>query len=312
MSIKKIHELSDVQSEMVGDGTMIWQYSVVLPGAKIGKDCNICSHVFIENDVVIGDSVTIKNGVQIWDGIRVRDNVFIGPNVTFSNDKFPRSKNKPEKYLETILCSGASIGANATILPGVIIGKGAMVGAGAVVTKSVPPNAIAVGNPAVITGYVNLSVTEEQPASGFKKIEKNKIKELGVGDCALYELPLISDIRGSLSVAEYNKDIPFLVKRCFWVFDVPTSLVRGEHAHKELHQFLICVRGELTVMLDDGSKRCELLLNRPNLGLHIPPKTWGVQYKYSKDAVLMVLASDTYNSGDYMREYDEFLDHVKK
>ena len=132
-----IHPLSDVQSKHIGDGTNIWQFCVVLPGAVIGKDCNICSHCFIENDVVIGDRVTVKCGVQIWDGMRIEDDVFIGPNVTFSNDRYPKSRNKNWKLEPVILKKGAVIGAGATILPGVTIGEGAMIGAGAVVTTDV-------------------------------------------------------------------------------------------------------------------------------------------------------------------------------
>ena len=132
-----IHPLSDVQSKHIGDGTNIWQFCVVLPGAVIGKDCNICSHCFIENDVVIGDRVTVKCGVQIWDGMRIEDDVFIGPNVTFSNDRYPKSRNKNWKLEPVILKKGAVIGAGATVLPGVTIGEGAMIGAGAVVTMDV-------------------------------------------------------------------------------------------------------------------------------------------------------------------------------
>jgi acetyltransferase-like isoleucine patch superfamily enzyme len=150
-----IHPLSDVQSTQIGTGTRIWQFCVVLENAKIGKDCNICSHVFIENDVVIGDRVTLKCGVQIWDGIRIADDVFIGPNVTFTNDPFPRSRQQPATYPVTAIAKGASIGANATILPGILIGSGAMIGAGAVVTRNVPDNAVVKGNPAVVSGYVD-------------------------------------------------------------------------------------------------------------------------------------------------------------
>jgi len=149
----EIHGLSDVQSNCIGKGTCVWQYVVVLQKAKIGKDCNICSHCFIENDVVIGDRVTIKNGVQIWDGLRIEDDVFIGPNVTFTNDMYPRSKGD-FKLQETRIEAGASIGANATILPGLTIGKKSMVAAGAVVTKDVPPGALVMGNPAKIVRYL--------------------------------------------------------------------------------------------------------------------------------------------------------------
>lgn len=142
-----IHPLSDVQTNKLGPNTRIWQYTIVLQGAVIGADVNICAHCFIENEVFIGDRVTIKNGVQIWDGITLEDDVFIGPNVTFTNDKFPRSK-QPYEILKTKILRGATIGAGAVILPGITVGSGAMVSAGAVVTKSVPANTLVMGNPA--------------------------------------------------------------------------------------------------------------------------------------------------------------------
>lgn len=137
-----IHPLSDVQSKNIGQDTKIWQFCVVLEKAVIGKNCNICAHVLIENDVIIGDNVTVKSGVQLWDGIRIEDNVFIGPNVTFTNDLYPRSKKYPEKFLQTIVKKGASIGANATIIPGITIGENAMIAAGSIVTKDVPANTL--------------------------------------------------------------------------------------------------------------------------------------------------------------------------
>ena len=140
-----IHPLSDVQSKNIGENTNIWQYCVVLSGAKIGSGCNICSHCFIENDVVVGDNVTLKNGVYLYDGITVEDGVFIGPNATFCNDKYPKSKNKDFKLEKILIKKGASIGANATILPGVTIGENALVAAGAVVTKDVPEGATVKG-----------------------------------------------------------------------------------------------------------------------------------------------------------------------
>ncbi len=143
-----IHPNSDVQSQHIGEGTRVWQYVVILPGASIGRDGNICSHCFIENKVVVGDRVTVKCGVQLWDGVTLEDDVFVGPNVTFTNDLHPRSRNPDAKLLPTVVKKGASIGANATILAGVTIGEGAMVGAGAVVTKNVPAGVTVVGNPA--------------------------------------------------------------------------------------------------------------------------------------------------------------------
>jgi len=149
-----IHALSDVNATKIGQKTKIWQYSVILENAIIGENCNICAHTLIENDVVIGNNVTIKSGVYLWDGITLEDDVFIGPSAVFTNDKKPRSKQYPDVFSQTIVGKGASIGANATILPGIRIGQNALIGAGAVVTKDVPDNAIVVGNPAYIKGYM--------------------------------------------------------------------------------------------------------------------------------------------------------------
>jgi len=152
LPLVNIHALADVQTKDIGEGTNIWQFCVVFPAARIGKNCNVCAHVLIENDVVVGDNVTIKSGVQLWDGLRIEDNVFIGPNATFTNDLHPRSKVYPNTFPQTIIKEGASIGANATILPGITIHKNAMVGAGAVVTKDVLEGATVVGNPAKVRG----------------------------------------------------------------------------------------------------------------------------------------------------------------
>jgi acetyltransferase-like isoleucine patch superfamily enzyme len=167
-----IHPLSDIQSKNIGIGTYIWQFVVVLKGAVIGENCNINAHVFIENDVVIGNSVTIKPGVQIWDGLRVEDDVFIGPNVTFTNDKNPRSKKYPKDFQQTILKYSCSIGANSTILGGVNIGQFAMIGAGSVVTKSISPFTLWFGNPCKHKGYV----TKEGKVLSIDLLDKNKTK----------------------------------------------------------------------------------------------------------------------------------------
>lgn len=146
-----IHTHAIVESgAVVGAGSRIWAFTHILSGANIGNECNICDHVFIENDVSLGDRVTVKSGVQLWDGVRLENDVFVGPNATFANDKYPRSKQYPDSFLITIVEDGASIGANATILPGITIGAGALVGAGAVVTKSIPPRSVAIGNPAKV------------------------------------------------------------------------------------------------------------------------------------------------------------------
>jgi UDP-2-acetamido-3-amino-2,3-dideoxy-glucuronate N-acetyltransferase len=149
-----IHKLACVETNIIGRGTRVWAFAHVLPGAKIGQDVNICDHTFIENDVVIGDRVTIKCGVYLWDGIRIENDVLIGPNATFTNDRYPRSKEYPDSFPITVVKQGASIGANATILPGITIGEKAMVGAGAVVTRNVPDKALVVGNPARVVRFL--------------------------------------------------------------------------------------------------------------------------------------------------------------
>lgn len=313
--LKSIHETADVKSCEIGERTRVWQYVVILLGAKIGSDVNICSHCFIENDVVIGDRVTIKSGVQIWDGIRIGNDVFIGPNVTFTNDKFPRSKIYPEKFQETQIESGASVGGGAVILPGVTIGTGAMVGAGAVVTKSVPPYAIVAGSPARITGYVetHASSTSNKSATLQQAFSSDEASvRLGVGNVTLHRFKLIRDMRGDLSVGEFPKDVPFEPKRYFLVFNVPSEKTRGEHAHHNCHQFLICVKGSCAVVVDDGQNRTEVLLDSLDKGIYLPPLTWGIQYKYSSDAILLVFTSDYYDAGDYIRNYSDFCEITKR
>ncbi|MEM4368670.1 MAG: WxcM-like domain-containing protein [Candidatus Anstonellales archaeon] len=303
-----VHKKGICESKTIGDGTKIWAFTHILPGAKIGKDCNICDHVFIENDVIIGNRVTIKSGVQIWDGIRIGNDVFIGPNVTFTNDKFPRSKQVPEKYLETIVEDGASIGANATILPGVRIGSNSMIGAGSVVTNNVPPNTIVVGNPARICGYAH-KVKKSKLYNVSDYLEQN-IKEpvaIGVGGCKIWPLKRFEDLRGRLLPIEFENDLPFCPKRQFFVFGVQSHNIRGEHAHKNCEQFLLSISGSLSVVVDDGKNSCEINLDKPEIGLYVPARIWSVQYKFSHDAVLVVYASDKYDPDDYIRTYEEFL-----
>lgn len=294
-----VHPNALCESHEIGAGTRVWAFAHVLPGARIGRDCNICDGVFIEGDVVVGDRTTIKCGVQLWDGVRLGNDVFIGPNATFTNDPFPRSRKYPGSFPQTIVEDGASIGANATLLPGLRIGRGAMVGAGAVITRSVPPNAIVVGNPARIVGYV----TDAPEAAGGDAADGAATDD----DVRLHRMPRFADLRGALSVGEFTRDLPFVPARYFLVFDVPSRETRGEHAHRDCHQFLICVHGSVRVLADDGRTRREFTLDAPDQGLHLPPMTWGTQYRYSPDSVLLVFASQPYDDADYIRNYDDFL-----
>jgi len=305
-----VHPQALCESQSIGKGTRVWAFAHVLPNARIGSDCNICDHVFIENDVTVGDRVTIKCGVQLWDGIEVEDDVFIGPNVTFTNDRFPRSKVYPEKFIRTVIRKGASIGANATLLPGILIGVNAMIGAGSVVTRSVPPHAIVVGNPAKIVGYVNAKEGKAL-ASKTTQLPKQSVVQTSVRGVTLHTFHAVADMRGSLSVGEFEREIPFKPLRFFLVHDVPTAETRGEHAHLKCHQFLIAVKGSVRVVADDGEKREEFMLDRNNLGIYLPPMVWGIQSHYSSDAILLVFASDYYDSNDYVRDYGQFVDLIR-
>jgi acetyltransferase-like isoleucine patch superfamily enzyme/dTDP-4-dehydrorhamnose 3,5-epimerase-like enzyme len=303
------HPQALVESTHIGRGTRIWAFAHVLPGAVIGDDCNICDHTFIENDVVIGNRVTIKCGVQVWDGLRIEDDVFVGPNATFTNDPMPRSRQHLQKYPVTTIRRGASIGANATILPGITIGQNAMVGAGAVVTRSVPPHAVVVGNPARIVRYTSSGeLAERESAQPRVGTGLPSVKPLGVRGVVIHRTPVIRDMRGNLLAREVGRGLPFVPKRCFTVFAVPSKEVRGAHAHRALEQLLICLTGSISVVVDDAVSRQELVLDSPELALHVPPMVWAIQYKYSADAVLLVLASDLYQADDYIRDYDQFLE----
>jgi acetyltransferase-like isoleucine patch superfamily enzyme len=300
-----------LESLTVGAGTRIWAFAHVLPKAVIGRDCNICDGVFVENEVVVGDRVTVKCGVQLWDGLRIEDDVFIGPNVTFTNDRYPRSRHYLEKYPETVVKRGASSGANSTILPGITIGPAAMIGAGSVVTRNVPANAVVVGNPGRIVRYTSEGPSPATTAPTQPTVA-SKEETCAVRGVRLLCNRTIKDLRGNLIARQMGDGLPFQPQRCFLVYDVPTKELRGEHAHRRCEQLLICVSGSVNVLCDDGEHRQEFVLDSPEIGLCMGPMVWGTQYRYTKDAVLMVLASLPYDAGDYIRTYDAFLAEVQK
>jgi UDP-2-acetamido-3-amino-2,3-dideoxy-glucuronate N-acetyltransferase len=306
-----VHPQGICESAQIGARTRIWAFSHILKDAKIGEDCNICDGVFIENDVVVGDRVTIKSGVQLWDGMRVADDVFIGPNATFTNDIFPRSRDWQEVHPVTRIQAGASIGANATILPGITIGTGAMIGAGTVVTKDVPANAIVYGNPGQIRGYAGAD--KEKPASlDLKNSTTLNAEKILPGGAKMIRLNNVSDLRGNLLAVEFGTDLPFSPKRFFMVHGVPSEDVRGEHAHRTCEQVLTILNGSVVVLIDDGVNREQVSLSDPSLAIYIPPMVWGTQFKFSHDAILGVFASEPYDSHDYIRTYDKFQMLVSK
>jgi UDP-2-acetamido-3-amino-2,3-dideoxy-glucuronate N-acetyltransferase len=299
------HPDARVETEAIGPRTRIWAFAHVLEGARIGADCNLCDRTQVEA-AVIGDRVTLKYAVIVGEGVTLEDDVFIGPNVVLTNDPFPRSRRHLASYPRTRVGRGASIGANAIILPGLTIGPLAMIGAGAVVTRDVPARAIVVGNPGYVSGYV------DGPGKG--RVQATAASSLTeparTGGARLYHLPRITGECGTLSFAELNQSLPFPVSRYFLVFGVPDRQFRGEHAHRTLDQYLVAVHGSCVVRLFDGERSEEILLDRPEFALHVPPMVWSTQYKYSSDAVLLVLASDVYREEDYIRDFELYQECV--
>jgi UDP-2-acetamido-3-amino-2,3-dideoxy-glucuronate N-acetyltransferase len=303
-----VHPRGLCESAKVGAGTRIGAFAHILDGAVIGRDCDICDHVFIEEQVVLGDRVTVKSGVQLWNGLIIEDDVFIGPNATFANDRFVRSKHHQATYPVTTICRNASIGAAATILPGLTMGHNAMIGAGSVVTSNVQPNAIVTGNPARVVGYVDTKRrgvnyrTVSAPGDGFPGVAQTTVE--GV---TLHRLKRVEDTRGNLLVGEFGRELPFVPARFFTIFDVPGTRVRGEHAHRRCEQFFVSLRGNCSIVVEDGRNREEILLDSPDFGAYIPPMIWATLYKFTSDAIFLVFASAYYDPEDYIRDYEVYL-----
>lgn len=234
-------------------------------------------------------------GAYIAPGVLLEDRVYVGANASIL----------ASERETTVIRDGAEIGANAIVYPGVSVGVSARILPGAVVTRSVPPRAIVQGNPARIVGYVDAARGIPNPTSDWKA--QPDILVSRVEGVSLLMFRKVPDLRGSLSVGEFEREIPFVPKRYFLVFDVPTAETRGEHAHKACHQLLIAVKGRVHIVADDGANREEFILQQPNVGLYLPPMIWGIQYQYSADAVLLAFASHYYDPEDYIRDYDLFL-----
>lgn len=247
----------------------------------------------------------ISSNTIIPDTAKIDTSVTFGPRVVLAGDGIE-------------LHAGVRLDAACVIGEGVTVGQGAWVRAGAVVLRSVPPNSIVEGNPAQVVGYRGSTGMDRLPdprhvdISVHDHLARPARVPLGVGNCALYLMRRIEDARGSLTVGEVPTEVPFSPSRYFAVFDVPSLELRGEHAHKRCQQFLICMHGSCRVLLDDGNHRCEVTLDRPDMGVFMPEMIWGTQYRYTDDAVLLVFASRPYEADDYLRTYEEFQAELKR
>lgn len=264
--------------------------------ARIGPHCYLDGNIAVEGGAVLVGGITLIGDIHI--GVRAT----LEPGVCIA------SSGPDEAGAMVKVGTGAHLGAGAILHSGVTIGQHAWVAAGTVVSRHVPPHAVVSGNPAVITGYLRATrdAAGEAPV-GMVRMGPEGTHSSEVEGVKVFQLPVVRDLRGDLTIGEFGRTVPFEPKRYFVVHNVPSAETRGEHAHKRCHQFLTCVAGSVSVVVDDGRRREEILLDRPGLGLLIPAGIWGIQYKYSTNSALLVLASEYYDATDYIRDYSEFL-----
>ncbi len=261
----------------------------------------------VDPAALLGDGCHVQGGAVLARGTRLGRGVNVGPNAVFVEAE---EGERPSQVAD-----GVRIGANAVVHAGVTLGAKSRVKPGAVVTRSVPPGAIVEGNPAAITGYIDVVQQSLQTLPGRPAVvdeRRQRVVTTHVRGVTVHNLPLHADLRGDLTVGEFHRDVPFAPQRYFIVFGVPNREVRGEHAHRRCQQFLICVRGSCSVVADDGQHKVEVALDGPQRGLYLPAMTWGIQYKHTPDAILLVFASDHYDGGDYIREYGQFLAEIEQ
>lgn len=292
--------------DSIGRPRQMGLYSTVHCSARLGLQVDVGDHVLVEAMVQIGNRVVIQAGAKLCEGLVVADDVIVGINAVLAAS-LSVHVGQPVASPDTRIGQGVHIGANAVVLRGTIIGDRARVEPGSMVSANVPHDAIVAGNPARIIGYVDTPITRGSVA---KPSPQPSSQSLRVRGASLVTLPQVQDLRGLTIFSEIGKQLPFVARRFFFVADVPGREVRGEHAHKTLHEFLVCMKGALSVMLDDGIAREEIRLDAPTLGLHVPPQVWRVVYKYTPDALLLSLCSHEYDPADYIRDYGDFVAYV--
>jgi acetyltransferase-like isoleucine patch superfamily enzyme len=297
------------EGDSLGSGSRVLAYVRVAPGVAIGRNCVVHDHAVLIGEVTLEDDVAVHTGAQLLGRIRVEQGVTVGAGAVVGWESRSGEEVDPAAN-EIVVHRFASIGPNVTVSPGVAIGRQAVVQPGSVVTQNVPANAVVSGNPATIVSYVDSGEEAAAQEVAVPSSVAAAITETRVRGVTVHRLAYASDLRGSLTATEFS-DLPFAPRRLFTVYDVPSESVRGSHAHRTCSQFLVCTLGAVSCLVDDGSAREEIRLASPDVGVHIPPMIWGTQWKYSRDAVLLVLASHRYDPADYIRDYEEFLELVQ-
>lgn len=305
-----IHPHALVETLEIGAGTSVGAFAHLSRGARLGANCIVSDAVIVASGAVVGDRCTVESGVQLWERVILEDGVFVGANATFVREPTAAVVEPGNADSITLVRAGAWIGANATIFAGVTVGEGARIDPGAVVTRDVPPGAHMIGNPAMVRGWVDAKQLRYERRQAVRTVvpsAKLPLPDLTVGAARLVRMPLLTDSRGTLSFGQTGDHLPFVPQRYFLITDVPAGSLRGEHAHRTLEQFLVCVHDSCRLVIEDGSRREEIVLDSPSVGVHLPPMVWATIVHDSPQTTIMVLASAGYVESDYIRNYDEFL-----
>jgi len=293
-----VHPAAIVETGAILAGTAVGAYSRVGPEVEIAGPCGIAEHSILTGRILLAAGVEIGSQVYLRGPLTIETGVRIAA----------RSCIDAAGGAPIVLGESASIGANSTLWPGVTVGKRARVEPGSVVTKNVPAMAVVAGNPAQIVRYSGVPNAPGQAQTAATA----EVTATAIRGVTLRRLPLHEDLRGALTFGETARHVPFAIERYFLSFAVSSEQVRGEHAHRSLHQFLVAAHGRVHIVADDGVNQADFLLDRPDLGIHIPPMIWSVQYRFSADAVLLALCSEPYDPADYIRDYAEFLSLVRQ
>jgi len=299
VSLAAVHPAAVVETGAVIAGTAVGAYSRIGPEVVIAGPCAIGEQTILGGRIQMAAGVEIGSQAFLHGPLTIEQGVRIGARCCMDASTGEGA---------ILLGEGAVVGANATIWPGVSVGERAHIEPGSVVTKNVPAMAVVAGNPAQIVRYSGAPHTATLPHMP----EAAEVAATAIRGVTLHRLPLHEDLRGSLTFGEAQRHVPFPLRRFFLSFAVASEQVRGEHAHRALHQFLVCVHGRVHIAADDGVNQADFLLDQANLGIHIPPMIWSVQYRFSADAVLLALCSDDYDPADYIRDYAEFLALVRR